>query len=544
MGYGNSYSRSKEDKRVIADQSIGPLIATNMDLCIHCTRCVRFGEEVSGVRELGALGRGEDMQIGTFIEKNVTSELSGNVIDLCPVGALTSKPARHKGRSWEYKQTPTISPHDPYGTNLYVHSLRDQLIRVVPMENNDINENWIPDRDRFSYLGSSKHRIETPMLKKDKGLEPCSWEEALQYLSKKCHQTAGTGSVGCLLSSSATIEEQFLLSKILSQFPNNACSTDRMLIDQEFKKYLPKIQSLGTKIKDLNKQKVIILVGVDLKLELPLLSIRLRQAIQQDCKIYVFNLEATKIDLECEQIIVKDFIDAVNSFPKLVSSTDNLCILGQNAMMQSNYAKIYQSIACYCDQNNLNLGTITAGANSATSELLFKDNLEFDAELLLMFGVELKDYLCQDLVLNKIKSAKTKILFSSFLDHDLIDYADLVLPLATHFETSGSYINIDAKIQSWQAAIAAKGQSKPGWKILRVLGNHLGISNFDYETSFQILKEFKDNYLILNIEHKHDPKIKGVEFDNMINANINTNTMYTIDSLVRRSQPLQEVFND
>ncbi len=210
LGYGGDVSRFAERKRVVKEKDIGPLIATDMTRCIHCTRCVRFGEEIAGLRELGATGRGENMEIGTYVAKAVASELSGNVIDLCPVGALTAKPSRFKGRSWEYVQHAAIAPHDSVGSNIFIHTLRGQVMRVVPRENESVNETWISDRDRFSYEGIySDDRLAKPLLD---GAE-VEWETALEAVAKGLKEVIarhGADAVGFLVSPTATVEELYL----------------------------------------------------------------------------------------------------------------------------------------------------------------------------------------------------------------------------------------------------------------------------------------------------------------------------------------------
>ena len=277
LGYGNSSSEYIETKRVVMDKNIGPLISTELTRCIHCTRCVRFGDEISGVRELGATGRGENTRIGTYIAKSVNSELSGNVIDLCPVGALTAKPSRFSARSWELSQYQSVSPHDSVGSNLFVHVGNDEVKRVVPCENEAVNETWISDRDRFSYEGLyTDDRVTTPMLRIDGELKPVDWQTALEATATAIRENLdqhGPKSISAMASATATIEEQFLLQKLMRGLGSN--NVDHRLTQTDFRdqKRSPVMPWLGMSLQDLENVNGGLLIGSNVRKEQPLAAL-------------------------------------------------------------------------------------------------------------------------------------------------------------------------------------------------------------------------------------------------------------------------------
>ncbi|MCP5425034.1 MAG: NADH-quinone oxidoreductase subunit NuoG, partial [Gammaproteobacteria bacterium] len=282
MGYGSDGSRFVERKRAVQDKDIGPLISTEMTRCIHCTRCVRFGAEIAGLREMGATGRGEHMEVGTYVAKSIASELSGNVIDICPVGALTAKPSRNRGRSWEYTQYPGIAPHDSIGSNVYLHVVRDKVTRVVPCDNEAINETWISDRDRFSYEGLySPDRAVHPLLKTDANWRTVSWETAMETAYRKLAdiiEQHGPAAVGMLLAPNATLEELYLAQKLARGL--SIANIDHRLRQADFSDQLtaPVFPWLGEPLQELEQLDTALLIGSNVRLEQPLAGHRLRKA--------------------------------------------------------------------------------------------------------------------------------------------------------------------------------------------------------------------------------------------------------------------------
>ncbi|OAD20230.1 NADH-quinone oxidoreductase, chain G [Candidatus Thiomargarita nelsonii] len=280
MGYGKDASRYKEGKRVVFDKNLGPLIATEMTRCIHCTRCVRFSQEISGIQEMGAPGRGEHTKIGTYIEKNISSELSGNMIDLCPVGALTSKPFRFSARAWEIQQADTIAPHDAVGSNIHLHIRRNQIRRVAPKENEAVNEVWISDRDRFSYQAlTAEDRLTSPMIKKEGTWQKTDWEQALAFAAqglKKVKDADGSSSIGALASPTATVEELYLLQKLMRGIGSQNIDHRLRQVDFSDQDAAPLFPYLGQAIADLEQSDAAFVIGSHLRKEQPLLNHRLR----------------------------------------------------------------------------------------------------------------------------------------------------------------------------------------------------------------------------------------------------------------------------
>jgi NADH-quinone oxidoreductase subunit G len=282
LEYGNDVSRFSEKKRAVVDEDLGPLIETEMTRCIHCTRCVRFGREVAGIRELGAVGRGEHMEISTFIEQSVDSEVSGNIIDLCPVGALTAKPSRYQARSWEMAQRDSVSPHDCIGANLHVHTLRNRVIRVVPKENEIVNEVWLADRDRYSYEAlSESQRLLKPMVKQNGEWKESDWESALERTASKLNmmvQTDGPEQVAAIAHPSSTTEEMYLLQKIMRGLGSNNIDHRLRVSDFDCQKFEPLHPELGVDLSELENLDACLLIGANLRKEQPLASLRLRKA--------------------------------------------------------------------------------------------------------------------------------------------------------------------------------------------------------------------------------------------------------------------------
>ncbi|MGH8752696.1 MAG: NADH-quinone oxidoreductase subunit NuoG, partial [Burkholderiales bacterium] len=291
VGYGGSSSRYQEEKRVVADKNLGSLIATDMTRCIYCTRCVRFGQEIAGIMELGMVGRGEHAEILAFVGKTVDSELSGNMIDLCPVGALTSKPFRYTARNWELSRRKSVSPHDSLGSNLIVQVKDNRVMRVLPRDNEEINECWLSDKDRFSYEGlNSEERLTRPMLKQDGEWKEVEWQTALEYIAKslKRIRTAyGAEAIGALATPHSTLEELYLLQKLMRGLGSG--NVDFRLRHCDFSAELQGAPWLGMKIAEINRLDRVLVVGSMLCKDHPLLAHRLRQAAKRSTRISLIN---------------------------------------------------------------------------------------------------------------------------------------------------------------------------------------------------------------------------------------------------------------
>ncbi|NVJ58912.1 MAG: NADH-quinone oxidoreductase subunit G [Gammaproteobacteria bacterium] len=596
MGYGSDISRFTEQKRVVKDKNIGPLIETDMTRCIHCTRCVRFGTEVVGLRELGATGRGEHMEIGTFVEKSLVSELAGNVIDLCPVGALTAKPSRYKARAWELAATESISPHDCLGTNVEVHHRRGDVIRVVPRENESINEVWISDRDRFSYesLNKSK-RLTQPMIKKNGDWQKCDWETALTFAAdnlKAMVKNKGKESLGALVSPNSTLEELYLTQKFIRGLGCHNIDHRLRQIDFSTQHDDPFYPKIDFAIADLEDMDATLLVGANPRQEQPLLSIRLRKSTRygrvmsiapfelnenfrihpqismhsSELTTHLQGVVAALIEQQKEPIsaTLKDLFaetSATNDHRVIANElriNDNACVLvGQSALEHSNSGHIRWLARTISRLSGCKYGELTHGANSAGAYLAGaiphrltvgrdSDHCGWNTQQMLQKGLpgyflfntepEL-DSSYRDAARVSLLKADLVVMCSPFAEGEFLEYANVLLPIAGFTETSGTFVNVEGHWQSFTAAVKAKGEARPGWKVLRVLANLCDISGFDYNSSEEIRDELRnklDNASEAYVGHLHNPdKLEhGGESPRVL-------TIYDSDMLVRRSPSLQ-----
>ncbi len=357
MGYGRSLGEFTEGKRSVLDQNLGPLISTDMTRCIQCTRCVRFGTEIAGLRELGATGRGEHMEIGTFIERNIESEVSGNVIDLCPVGALTSKPFRFTARAWELQQRPSIAPHDCIGSNIFVHSRRNEVMRVVPRENESVNEIWLSDRDRYSYQGLYQQRLSAPMIKMNDQWIEVSWTECLEFVAngiKDCIERNGPGSVAALTNPNLTTEEYYLLQKWMRGLGSN--NVDHRLNQRDFRlqNQIPIFPSLGLSMEEFEQCDNVILIGSDLRNEQPVFNLKLRKMAIGKTKVKVIN----SIDFEynfdlSEKIIVpaSDIVESLARITKLLQKEMNeISRINENESSSTEMQQLHKDASHYLEK--------------------------------------------------------------------------------------------------------------------------------------------------------------------------------------------------
>ncbi len=545
VGYGRDISRFVERKRVVKDQSLGPLISTDMTRCIQCTRCVRFGQEIQGYPELGALGRGEGMHITTYVERSVDHELSANIIDLCPVGALNNKPFRYHARSWEMTQHALISPHDGFGTNLYAHSLRGKLMRMVPRDNEAINETWIADRDRFGFEGMySQERVERPLLRIDGTLQPVDWEVALNAAAEglgKLKAEQGAAAAGFLASPMATVEELYLFAQIARAFGSDNVDHRLRQLDfraQEREGHHP---GLGMPIADVEHLEGVLVVGSNLRNEMPLLAHRIRKAavgggarvafLNPQQYEYLFPVAAYGLaqgDLVGEFAAVAQAAAALTGKPlpagvpaaapgethralaqALLNGGRRALLLGTLAQRHPAYAQLQTIAAALADLAGAKLGFLAEGANAAGAYLAgavphrlpggaasAKPGLT--ARAMLEGGV--RAYVLLGAIDPKwdfapggdaLAAAEFVVSITSHLSAAVAAAANVVLPAGTFAETSGTFVNIEGRWQSWAGAARLVGESRPAWKILRVLGNLLDLPNFDYASSEQVRDALK-----------------------------------------------------
>ncbi len=601
MGYGKSVSRYTEGKRSVKDKDIGSLVATDMTRCILCTRCVRFGQEVIGLPELGATGRGEHTEIGTYIEKSLTSEMSGNIIDLCPVGALTSKPFRFKARAWELEQGTSVAPHDCVGSNIYVHRHRDKVMRVVPKDDESINECWISDRDRFSYEGLyHEDRLTQPMIKKEGAWQVVDWQEALTFAVdglKKVIDDNTAAQLAAVASPNSTVEEHYLLQKLVRGLGSH--NIDHRLRQTDFSDQLatPVSAGLPISIEAIETQEQILLIGSDVQREQPIVGHRIRRAYLRGTNVcvinpmdYHFNFDVkekiivspstmlqelaavTKAVLDqtqntrhgkvadlLKQVTVSDSHQRMAK--QLLGAGDKVVLLGAHGLnhLHSSQIKLLantlsQAISGQC-------GYLTEGANAtgaslagaiphrcaanlgvAKSGLDAKQIWQSQLKAFILLNLE-PEYDCADpqMALASLQQANFVVSLSPYMTSTMKDYANVILPVCPFAETSGTFVNIENKWQSFAAAAAPQGEARPGWKVLRVLGNLFEQEGFDYTVSTEVRDELKvavDGMTMTQTNQDHIPSTLNFSA-NVDLERIAYPPIYRTDNLVRRGESLQ-----
>ncbi|HTB27444.1 MAG TPA: NADH-quinone oxidoreductase subunit NuoG [Steroidobacteraceae bacterium] len=544
MGYGRDISRFSERKRVVKDENIGPLVSTDMTRCIQCTRCVRFGLEIQGFPQLGTTGRGEHMRIDTYVEQSLDHELSANIIDLCPVGALNNKPFRYHARAWEMTQSALVSPHDGFGTNIYGHVLRGRMMRVVPRENEEVNETWIADRDRFGFEGMySPERATQPMVRVDGVLQPVDWEVALTTAAEglqKASAAHGAASLGFLASPSATVEEMYLLAQVARGLGSN--NVDHRLRQLDFRggEREGVFPNLGLKIADVEMLEGVLVVGSNLRHEMPLLAHRIRKAaVHRGARVAFLN--PRKYDLlfpVAGYSVDEDLVSglaavlraaaaaagkpvpsgvreaAVTDAHRSLASTlghgqRRAVFLGALAQRHPAYAEIRSLAAALAELSGATLGLVTDGANAAGAYLAgavpHRESGGMPAaapglSARAMLENRLKAYVlfggidpANDLAgpTDALAGADLVIAATTHLSEKLREAAHVVLPVGTFAESAGTFVNIEGRWQSWTGAASAVGESRPGWKVLRVLANLLNIRGVDYVSSEEVREALK-----------------------------------------------------
>ena len=580
VAYGASKTRYTEEKRVVFDKNIGPLISTDLTRCIQCTRCVRFLKEVGGMAELGLIGRGEHAEISAYVDKSVESELSGNIIDLCPVGALTSKPFRYSARSWELSRRSTIACHDSLGSNIEAH-VKDNIVkRVIPKENESINECWISDRDRFSYEGlNHKDRINLPLKREKNQWKEIDWEEAYELIEKNITDIdiKKSNKIGIICSPQSTLEEGFLLKKIAKEL--NTSHIDYRLLEQSFSE---NNNWLGCKIDEIESHDAILVVGSNLKHDQPLLAHRFRRYANKRNNFSIITSYDDFYSTRClEKVIVNPsaYINYLLMILKQVQLSTKYKINSEviknllKAAKPSNEAKriaksllsnkskaifLGHQILHLDDGDNIKLvamhiaqavgatfGLIPGYANSVgLNELnLNTDNISADKilsqskEAYIMMNFDpLYDYHSPKKINSALKKAKFNLAISPYMSDSFKEF-DIVLPMTPFTETSGTFINMEKTIQSFSAVTPPVGQSRPGWKILRVLANFLQLEGFSYDSSEEVktdamIEMDKKNEFSLN-DFKPSNIERGLEVLNVVRANDS-------DMIVRRATSLHQ----
>ncbi len=579
MDYGSDVSRFSEGKRIVADSDIGALIQTDMTRCIHCTRCVRFGAEVAGIMEMGGTGRGEDLKIEPFLEEGIQSELSGNMIDVCPVGALTSKPFRYELRSWQMNAVSNIARHDLVGSNIYVQTYKGKVKRVVAKDNDSFNETWISDRDRFSYEGlSHEDRLLAPQIKVEGKWQEVEWNVALDFairgLANNVFNARQADKLGALASNTATLEEFHLLQKILREVGSE--NIDYRLNIKDSNNTIALESNI--KLAGLEGVDHALVIGSNLRLEQPMINHRLRKANLSGASIDVMNATAFDFNykLNSENIIppsqmaatlagvlksilqdahaeIPEYLESVEvsdsaqQLANQLSDSDNsVIILGEHVINNPQALSISNLIHEIAQQTNSTTLNVSATANSNAANLTGfvpgKNGLDANA----MLADDLKAYILLDVypqydfhnsiqAIEALSSNDTFVIsLNSFKDESVSQYSDVLLPMAGFYETSGSHVNIDGEVQTFPAAVSAPGEAKPAWKILKVLADLLELPGFHYADSSQAASEV--------VHQSHKQHVHDENIDIKVKRGINViwqKSPYSIDALSRHSASLQ-----
>ena len=582
VGYGASASRYEEEKRVVFHKDVGPLISMEeMSRCIHCTRCVRFGQEVAGIMELGMSHRGEHAEIETFVGQSVDSELSGNMIDICPVGALTSKPFRYSARTWELSRRKSVSPHDSTGANLIVQVKNNKVMRVVPFENEEVNECWIADRDRFSYEAlNGDERLTQPMLKQGGEWKAVDWQTALEYVAnglKQIRAEHGASRIGTLASPHSTLEELYLAGALVRGLGSE--NIDYRLRHAEFGAF-EGVRHLGTSIASLSQLQRVLVVGSNLRKDHPLFAQRIRQAVRKGCAVNAIHSVASDWampvahtllatpDLWAQALagvavaiaaqkgvpapVSADVSDTAKAIATSLLGGERKAILLGNAAAHHAKASALLALANWIGaQTGATVGYLTEAANTVGAQLvgalpgaggmdagqmlggglkavlLLNNEPEFDSAVGAKAGAALRQ-------------AEMVVTLSPFKAN--MDFSDVLLPIAPFTETSGTFVNAEGRVQGFHAVVKPLGEARPAWKVLRVLGNLLDLQGFDFESSQDVLNRLRGGASD-GMTHAPADKLGNATAAAMDLAATGpwpaVAGIYQLDSIVRRASSLQ-----
>lgn len=574
VGYGAGASRYAEEKRVVFNKNIGPLVNTDMTRCINCTRCVRFGQEIGGMMEMGQIGRGEHAEITTFIERSINSELSGNIIDLCPVGALTSKPFRYSARSWELTTRPSVSPHDGLGANLSVQTKNNRVFRVLPRDNEEINECWLSDKERFAYEGlNSEDRLQRPMIKRNGEWRECDWTEALEFVVAgvmRVRDEQGEDQVGALASPHATLEELYLLQKLLRGIGSG--NVDHRLRQSDFSAdaAMQGAPWLGMSIAEMEQLDRILVVGSTLRADHPLLAHRLRQAVKRGAELNLINPVAD--DLLCQvanqAIIAPDAMvsmldqvrralagESVDATAQAIAASlkqggRKAVLLGNLAQHHPRYAELHALAQQVAEMAGAKLGFLGEAANSVGAHLAgavpgaggmnAAQMIDDPRRAYILLGVEAElDSYNPTKTLAALKAAQLVVVLSAYKNKAL-DYAHVLLPVAPFTETAGSFVNTEGRAQSFNAAVKPLGETRPGWKVLRVLGNLMDVAGFDYDSAEQVRAEVLAGDITAKLNNSLQAFVAKPAAAKGGLQRIGEVPAYHADSIVRRAAALQK----
>ena len=581
VGYGKSNSRYEEEKRVVFHKNVGPLISMQeMSRCIHCTRCVRFGQEVAGVMELGMINRGEHSEITTFVGQTVDSELSGNMIDLCPVGALTSKPFRYAARTWELGRKRSVSPHDSLGANTTVQTKSNKVMRVVALENEAINECWISDRDRFAYEGiNSADRITTPMVKQGGQWLETDWQSALDYVAhslKTISAESGAESIGAIAHPISSTEELHLLQKIVRGLDSNQIDTR---LHQPNVKGAASAPWLGMPIAKLGELDRALIIGSFLRKDQPIIAARLRTAAKRGLQVMRLDAggddwlipvtaiatapsawlnslsevtlavaKAKSVSVPAGTPSVSISAEAQKIADSLLSGSSAAVLLGSAAIAHPNASDLHVLAQFIADNTGATLGFLPVGGNAVGASLVNANGagvesvLSGDRRAVILMNIEPDADLPNPAQARAaLAKANTVIALSAYQSADLLEVADVILPISTFTETVSTFVNAEGRVQTVQPSVKPLGDSRPAWKVLRVLGGLIELDGFLFNMPEEVLGEaLSENYCAkLN---------NGSSVNALSNSNLALQSglervsdvnIYAGDQIVRRSSALQ-----
>ena len=575
MGYGRDVSRYVDSKRVVEDENLGSLISTDMTRCILCTRCVRFLNEIAGTDELGGIGRGDRTNISTAVGQSVKSEMSGNVIDLCPVGALTNKPFRYKARAWELMSNSAVSMHDGIGSNLYYHTRNGQILRTVPQDNDAINEAWISDRDRYGIHGfkNDQDRIKHPMIKENGQWRELSWEDALATLVKQFKKFDGD-EIALYTSNYASTEEYHLLKQLFNHLGSKQHEHRINLADLSGDDRLPRVD---VALDEVSLQQKIVVIGGHIRHEQPILNHKIRQAWLNGAEISSFGPKSFEQNYDLLHDFVGNqaqWVKQLGSLAKSVSEikkdipagalgewvqsqkTDEdinhlakqllkdqvnaLFVIGQISQSHPQASLIQAVTAWLAQATGGQLNELSAGSNASGAYLAglsAEGDIKLNEHRLnLVYQAELQDFSDPAAIKNSLTNSDFSVVFNAFCDDSLKSRVDLILPIALLPELTGSLVNNYGQRQVSMVAQKSPGETKPGWRLLRVLGNMMEFDGFDYEDINDVLEK-TEKYALKAPIINQDIQINDVEPKGLtLYAH---NGIYDTDALSRRSEPLQ-----
>lgn len=598
MGFGRDISRYSERKRVVKDKNLGPLVSTDMTRCIHCTRCVRFTQDIQGFQELGTVGRGETTEIGTFIERSVDHELSANIIDLCPVGALNNKPYRYRARAWEMTEHPLVSPHDSVGTNIYVHVLRGRVMRVVPRANEAVNETWIADRDRFSFQGIySEDRLLKPQVRENGVWREVEWEAALALVAERLGKIAkqhGGAQIGAIASPNATLEELYLLARVARGL--GSANIDHRLRRTDFRDEAndPSYPLLGCSIAELEQSNAVLVIGSNLRKELPLIAHRVRKAaVRGGARVSFINPHTYEYKFPVAAYLTSNGLgmfdnllavaaaavsiagksapasiaalvgnaqptDAHRQIARQLTEGDRrVILLGALAQQHAAFADLRVLAGALAELTGATLGYLPEGGNAVgayvagalphrtlgsqpvqSAGLNLGDMLAARLKsFIVLGGIEPASDMAASGALEALKAAEFVVALSPY--ESAREYAHVMLPIGTFAETSGTYVNLEGSWQSVPGAVPPVGEARPAWKVLRVLGNLLNLPSFDYLSSDEVTAEVR--------RLTGGLPVKAIAASRTLQANVAVSDptdametrIYQSDAIVRRAPALQ-----